>query len=91
MSLISFNFASGVAKAFEFGMRKYGRYNYLDGMKWTRISSAALRHLYKWIWGETYDNESGLNHLYHVGACIQMLVDYQVGERGEDDRFKPKG
>ena len=88
LSLVYYNMASGIAQALKFGENKYGRYNYLGGMKWTRLASAALRHLLQWAWGETFDDESGLNHLYHAAANIQMLIDFQTGERGEDDRFK---
>lgn len=75
-----------IAKAFEFGAKKYGRYNYRKGMKWLRIAAACLRHVNAWVWGEETDEESGLNHLAHAGACIFMLLDYIKNGLGEDDR-----
>lgn len=91
LSILSFAALSGIAQALEFGARKYSRYNYLDGgFEYTRLSSAALRHLYAWIWGEDKDSESGLSHLYHLGACVIMLIDQVHHGIGTDNRFKPK-
>jgi hypothetical protein len=87
LSIISYDALKEIAKALEFGSKKYGRYNYLQGMKWTRISSAALRHLYKWIWISSKDEESNLSHLAHLGACVIMLLDYETKNIGEDDRY----
>ena len=75
-----------ISRAFMYGADKYGRDNYRRGMKWLRISAAALRHIYAWTWGEDKDPESGLSHLAHAGACVCMLLDYEMNEIGEDDR-----
>lgn len=88
LSLLSYGALGQIAKAFEFGMKKYGRYNYLNGMEWTRISSALLRHAYAFIWGENNDPESGLHHLAHCGACVIMLLDYTLLGKGTDNRYK---
>lgn len=88
LSILSLNALTQITRAFEFGAKKYGRYNYLGGMEWTRIASALLRHTYAWIWGEDYDKESGLHHLAHAGACVVMLLDYVMMGIGKDDRYK---
>jgi hypothetical protein len=88
LSILSYGALAEIAKAFQFGAKKYGRYNYLGGMDWTRIASACLRHTYKWIWGEDKDEESGLHHLAHSGACIVMLLDYVLLNKGNDNRYK---
>lgn len=90
LSILSYDALSEIAKAFEFGAKKYGRYNYLSGMKWTRIAGAAGRHLFKWLWKGDKDEESGLSHLSHLGACCVMLLDYEIKGLGEDDRYKVK-
>lgn len=88
LSMLSFNALSQISQAFQFGAKKYGRYNYLGGMEWTRIAAAGLRHIYKWLWGEDRDDESGLHHLAHAGACIVMLLDYVTLKIGTDNRYK---
>lgn len=88
LSILSVTALSEIAKAFEFGAKKYGRYNYRKGMEWSRIGAACLRHTYAWLWGEDHDPESGLHHLAHAGACIVMLLDYVMLNLGTDNRYK---
>ncbi len=88
LSLLSYDALTEIARAFEFGAKKYGRYNYLGGMEWTRIGGALLRHTYAWLWGEDYDEESGIHHLGHAGACVVMLLDYVLKGLGKDNRYK---
>jgi hypothetical protein len=38
--------------------------------------------------GQDKDDESGLNHLYHAGACIAMLIEYYEKNLGNDNRYK---
>lgn len=86
----------GIGKALTYGKKKYtkagvsGAFNYKKGrgLTWLQISSALLRHLFAWLGGEELDEESGLNHLYHCGACVVMLIDLVDSKKGEDDRFK---
>ena len=47
-----------------------GYHNWRDGLDWTRVSSAVLRHLSAWHGGEDIDPESGLSHLAHAGCGI---------------------
>ena len=88
LSLLPRHAKEGVAKAFQFGADKYGRYNYLKGAEWSRFIAAADRHLTAFNSGETYDPDSGLNHLYHVGANIMILIEYFERCIGEDNRYK---
>lgn len=91
LSILSYEALSEIAKAFEFGANKYGRYNYLEGgFDWTRLASANLRHCYKWIWGEDVDDESGLAHAAHMGATAIMILDHVLKGLGNDNRYKDK-
>lgn len=77
-----------VAKVLTFGAGKYGEHNWRKGIAWSRVYAAALRHMMKWNSGETYDEETGLNHLSHACANILFLL-YYAEKHGElDDRFK---
>lgn len=77
------------ARAFMYGAKKYARDNYKQGMKFSRLVSALMRHVTAWNEGEDRDSESGLSHVDHTLACAMMLAYYLANERGTDDRFKP--
>lgn len=76
----------GMADAFTYGAGKYGDHNWKKGLAWSRLCDATLRHFVRWMDGETYDKESGLNHLYHTMANLAMLIEYQIKGMGNDDR-----
>ncbi|WP_078705326.1 dATP/dGTP diphosphohydrolase domain-containing protein [Bartonella sp. WD16.2] len=68
------------------GARKYGANNWRNGMNWSRLHGAALRHLLAWFDGEDKDPESGLSHLAHAACCLLFLMDYDIQQIGCDDR-----
>lgn len=78
----------GIAKAFMDGEKKYGRYNYRKGMSWARLLAAVDRHMTAFNDGEDCAEDSKLNHLYHAGAGIMMLIEYFEHGLGTDDRRK---
>lgn len=47
-----------------------------------------MRHQAQWLDGIDLDDESSLNHLAHVAANILMLLEYQLSQTGNDDRYK---
>lgn len=77
----------GEARAMGFGERKYGSYNWLGGMAWSRLVAACMRHVQSWHAGESHDPETGLSHLAHARCCLGMLMGYEAYGLGEDDRF----
>lgn len=90
ISILPKSGVEGIALAFMYGEKKYGRYNYkaAPGLLWTQLISAALRHLFAFLSGEDCDKESGLLHLHHVGANIMMLIEYYTKNIGTDNRDK---
>lgn len=86
LDLIPPEFQDAVALAFMDGERKYSRHNYRNGMDWTRLLSAAKRHLNAFSAGEDYADDSKVHHLGHAGACIAMLMDFYVNKLGNDNR-----
>jgi 5'(3')-deoxyribonucleotidase len=76
----------GIANVMEFGAQKYKAHNWRKGMKWTRLASAALRHLTAWCNGEDKDPETGYSHLWHAACDIAFLISYETRKLGEDDR-----
>lgn len=61
-----------------------------NGMPWTWLIAAALRHSFAMLKGENYDRDSGLHHGAHLMCCGAMLVYYclHYGKYNKDDRFK---
>lgn len=90
LSILTRESLNAEAAAFGYGEVKYGdRHNYKKhgGMDWSRLISASMRHITAFNDGETFDPESGLNHLWHAKACLAMLIYYVEKQTGNDDRF----
>ena len=76
------------AKALAFGANKYGRYNFRDGIEYSRLIDAAMRHILAFSDGEDIDEESLCNHIGNARANLGMLL-YMVKNKPEmDDRYK---
>lgn len=71
-----------------YGVKKYGEHQWRNGMNYSRLADAALRHLYAFLDGEDLDKETGLSHLAHARCCLAFLLEYQGKSVGTDDRFK---
>jgi hypothetical protein len=86
MSLVSYESIAAEARAMTYGKDKYGRNNYKQGIEYTRIVDACIRHLTAWTGGEDNDPESSLNHIDHAKACLGILSYYLAKKVGKDDR-----
>lgn len=72
------------------GAAKYTAWNWRSaGVRASIYLDAIYRHLAEWWNGETHDVESGLPHLAHVGACVNILLDAKECEKLTDDRPPP--
>lgn len=90
ISLIPKDAIWGMANAFTYGARKYGQHNFRNGIAYTRLASACLRHLTAYLEGENVDEESGNPHLDHALASLAMLKFMDVNKPDYDDRWKPE-
>lgn len=88
IALIPKEILYGIASVLDFGAKKYTAHNWRGGMKWSRLISAAFRHLIAFNNGEDTDPESGLPHLDHLGCCIAFLRTYYENNKDLDDRYK---
>jgi hypothetical protein len=98
MELIPPEALFSTATVFGFGASKYGDRNWEEGMKWSRVFGAAMRHGWAWWGGSTptsvsfafgdLDDETKMSHLWHMGCCVMMLIAYEARQTGEDDRHK---
>lgn len=68
------------------GAKKYPPHNWRQGMAWSRVFAATMRHLWAFWRGEETDQESGLPHLAHAGYGIFTLLEYSKNHRNWDDR-----
>lgn len=66
----------GVGEILTFGAHKYTARNWEEGILWSRVFGALLRHLFAFWSGEDLDPETGKPHLWHAGCCIAFLIAY---------------
>lgn len=64
-----------VGEILTYGADKYDPHNWTKGLAYSRLQSAALRHLMAWQSGEDNDPESGYSHLAHAACSIMMLLE----------------
>lgn len=64
------------AQVLTVGATKYDARNWEEGLHFSRVFGALMRHLWAWWKGENTDPETGLNHLHHAGCCIAFLQTY---------------
>lgn len=98
IELIPPEFIFGVAKVLTFGAKKYSDRNWEQGMAWSRVFGALMRHLWYWWGGQgpttknfvfgDLDDETGMSHLWHAECCLAFLVAYEERKHGTDDRWK---
>lgn len=77
-----------VAKVMGHGAKKYQEHNWRQGIKWSRLLGAAMRHLLAYMRGEDKDPETGLSHMAHLACCAMFLIEYSVTHKDLDDRYK---
>lgn len=79
------------ANVLGYGAAKYNAHNWTVGIRYRRIFSALLRHLWAWWRGQQIDEESGHHHLAHAMCCLMFLLHYEMnrGRYAElDDRHR---
>lgn len=77
-----------VAKVGDYGIKKYGQWNYRAGMPWMKVLGSCSRHLAYFIMGEDRDTESGISHIAHMIYDGLMLLQWMHDDVGKDDRYK---
>jgi hypothetical protein len=86
LELLPYESLAEIAKVFDYGFSKYGTGNWAKGMLWTKMAASVLRHTYKWLAGQDKDEESGLSHMAHAGACVIMILYYEQYKQELDNR-----
>lgn len=75
-----------LVKVYTQGAEVYGDRNWEQGIKYSRIFAAIMRHLWAWYTGENLDKKSGLNHCAHAAWGCFTLIHYQFKRKEFDDR-----
>jgi hypothetical protein len=74
-----------LAEVYTLGSKKYGDYNWKEGMDWSRCIAAMMRHTERNRKGESLDEE-GFHHLAAVAFYCFTLMEYERCDIGNDDR-----
>jgi hypothetical protein len=77
-----------VGKVLTFGAKKYADRNWEQGISWSRIIGAILRHVIAYMRGETLDPETGLSHAAHIMCEAMFLLHFEQTKPEFDDRPK---
>ena len=85
-SLLPLHLLEGAVKVMAKGAEKYSAWNWAKGMPWSTPYACAMRHLAAWYRGETYDAETGENHLDHAICNLLMLKHFADTYQDGDDR-----
>ncbi len=89
MDLIDAKAMEGLAAVLTFGAQKYAAHNWRNGISYSRVLAALLRHVSAIQRGEYVDPESGLPHIDHVGCCWMFLSNFMKTRPDLDDLWKP--
>jgi hypothetical protein len=75
-----------LAMVYTKGAEKYEDRNWELGMSWSRCFAAAMRHMWSFWRGRTYDDETGCHHMAMAAWNCLALVSYSLRQVGTDDR-----
>ena len=95
-SLLPYDALEGEVRVLTAGAERYGAYNWSNGIKYSRVYAAAIRHLSAWwmskLLGQSgMDPETGLSHLDHASCCVRFLSAFEKrGMVDFDDRPEKK-
>lgn len=81
---LSFEALAELNKVHKLGDSKYDKGNWKEGILYSRILNAAIRHLTAILRGEYYDPESKLLHAAHAACNCEFLVFYMLNS----ERYK---
>lgn len=87
LSLVPATAMAHAALAHLDGACKYGTANWrVAGVRASIYLDAVRRHLAKWESGEECDGDSGVHHLGHAIACLNIVLDADACGKLHDDR-----
>lgn len=89
-SLLPYDSIDELAKVFTAGATKYAARNWENGLKYSRVFDAMMRHASRWWQGQTLNHDDfGLHELAHVmwNACVLLHYELNADKYADfDDR-----
>lgn len=86
--LIPWDAMRQVAEVYGKGASKYADRNWEKGYSWGLSIGAMARHFALWCMGETFDKETGCDHMAHCAWHALTLITFRTRKVGTDDRVK---
>lgn len=87
--LISTYAMEELAKVLDFGQQKYKPFNWAEGLRYSRVISAAKRHIAAWEERKDIDEESNCHHLAAAMCNLMFLLDYNARKLTHLDDRRP--
>jgi len=87
--LFPFDALDEVARVYGAGAQKYSPDNWLRGYSWRLSAGALLRHVARFMCGESMDAETGCHHLACAAWHCLTLMTFEKRKLGTDDRRPP--
>lgn len=83
--LIPVEWEQGLTDVMTRGSMKYEPRNWERGMPRSIMVGCARRHLWKWLCGQRYDEETGCHHLFMAAWNLLALASYDLRAIGDND------
>lgn len=87
LDLIPYDSLVEIGNVLKFGAEKYDRANWANGINYSRLIAAALRHINQFNNGEDCDNETELSHIAHAATNLIFLLWMQKNRPDLDNRW----
>ncbi len=83
VDLVHYSLIKAVAEVRTFGINKYQNDEDWKTTPVRTYVAAAIRHLYKYLWENELDNESGLRHLAHAATSLDLALTLDDNNKGK--------
>lgn len=90
LDLIPYDSLCEISKVLKYGIKKYGSYNWTNGIEFSRLIAASLRHIYQFNDGEDYDQETKTLHIANAICNLLFLIWMYKNKPHFDDRQMKK-
>lgn len=86
LELIPYEALDEIGKVLAAGAKKYKRFNWTNGINYSRLIGAALRHINQFNSGEDKDNETNTNHIANAICNLMFILYFEKHRKDLDDR-----
>lgn len=76
-----------IARVMQFGAKKYARANWANGIEYSRLIAAALRHILLFNQGQDMDEEVKESHIACAATNLLFLLWHIENRSDKDDRW----